>query len=287
MATVWGSWKYGGSGSTANGMRVGLDISWSGVDSSSTSTTATIDVWTDNQYTHNDNQVLNYGGSISGTTSYNNTQGSTATKRATKSYTHTYGSNPASFTFTASISGHYLGITPSVSVSSTTPTRPSPPPPPPPPPPTPPPPAPPPPPPTPPPPTPPTVTVPSAPQSFAANTSTVGQIGLSWAAPASNGGATVTSYALRNGTTLLQNTAATSYTHTGLSPYADYSYTVTAVNSAGEGTAASLTAKTIGGIFKVWNGSAWVVAFPKVWNGTSWVDSQARVWNGSQWSYGT
>jgi hypothetical protein len=89
MATVWGSWKYGGSGSTANGMRVGLDISWSGVDSSSTSTTATIDVYTDNQYTHNDNQVLNYGGSISGTTSYNNTQGSTATKRATKSYTHT------------------------------------------------------------------------------------------------------------------------------------------------------------------------------------------------------
>jgi hypothetical protein len=273
MAIVWGSWRYGGSGSSANGMRVGLDISWSGVDSSSTSTTATIDVWTDNQYTHNNNQRLTYGGSISGTTNYNNTQGSTATKRATKSYTHTYGANPASFTFTASLSLHYLGITPSVSVSIPTPTRPSPPPPPPPPPPpTPPPPTPPPP--TPPPPTPPTVTVPSAPQSFAANTSTVGQIGLSWAAPASNGGATVTS------------SAATSYTHTGLSPYADYSYTVTAVNSAGEGTAASLTAKTIGGIFKVWNGSAWVVAFPKVWNGTSWVDSQARVWNGSQWSYG-
>lgn len=265
MAIVWGSWRYGGSGSTANGMRVGLDISWSGVDSGSTTTTATIGVYTANQYNHNNNQVLNYGGSISGTTSYNNTQGSgTTTKRATKSYTHTYGANPASFTFTASISGHYLGITPSVSVSSTTPTRPSPPPP-----------------------TPPAVTVPSAPQSFAADTSTVGQIGLSWAAPASNGGATVTSYALRNGATLLQNTAATSYTHTGLSPYADYSYTVTAVNSAGEGTAASLTAKTIGGIFKVWNGSAWVVAFPKVWNGTSWVDSQARVWNGSQWSYGT
>jgi hypothetical protein len=145
---------------------------------------------------------------------------------------------------------------------------------------------PPPPPPTPPPPTPPTVTVPSAPQSFAADTSTVGQIGLSWAAPASNGGAAVTSYALRNGATLLQNTAATSYTHTGLSPFQDYSYTVTAVNSAGEGAAASLTAKTIGGIFKVWNGSAWVVALPKVWNGTSWVDSQVRVWNGSQWSYG-
>ena len=284
MAIVWGSWRYGGSGSSANGMRVGLEISWSGVDSGSTSTTATIGVYTANQYNHNNNQKLTYGGSISGTTSYNNTQGSgTTTKRATKSYTHSYGANPATFTFTASLSGHYLGITPSVSVSSTTPTRPSPPPPAPPPP-TPPPPTPPPP--TPPPPTPPTVTVPSAPQSFAADTSTVGQIGLSWAAPASNGGAAVTSYALRNGATLLQNTAATSYIHTGLSPFQDYSYTVTAVNSAGEGAAASLTAKTIGGIFKVWNGSAWVVAFPKVWNGTSWVDSQARVWNGSQWSYG-
>ena len=109
MAIVWGSWKYGGSGSTANGMRVGLDVSWSGVSSSSTTTTATIGVYTENQYTHNDNQVLTYGGSLSGTTSYNNTQGAGQSSRATKSYTHTYGSNPASFTFTASLSGHYLG----------------------------------------------------------------------------------------------------------------------------------------------------------------------------------
>jgi hypothetical protein len=109
---------------------------------------------------------------------------------------------------------------------------------------------------------------------------------LSWSAPASDGGAAVTSYVLRNGATVLQNTGATSYTHTGLSPYTDYSYTVTAANSAGEGAAASLTAKTMGGICKLWNGSSWVVALPKVWNGTSWVDAQARIWDGSQWKYG-
>ena len=133
---------------------------------------------------------------------------------------------------------------------------------------------------------PPPIFAPSAPQSFAANTSTFGQISLSWAAPASNGGSAVTSYVLRNGATVLQNTLGTSYTHTGLSPYTDYSYTVTAANSAGEGSAASLTAKTMGGICKVWNGSTWVVALPKVWNGTSWVNAQARIWDGSEWKYG-
>ena len=133
---------------------------------------------------------------------------------------------------------------------------------------------------------PPPISAPSAPQSFAANTSTFGQIGLSWSAPASDGGSAVTSYVLRNGATILQNSGATSYTHTGLSPYTDYSYTVTAANAVGEGAAASLTAKTMGGISKIWNGSAWVVALPKVWNGTSWVDAQARIWDGSEWKYG-
>lgn len=136
------------------------------------------------------------------------------------------------------------------------------------------------------------VYAPSAPQSFAANTSTLGQISLSWAAPSSNGGATVTSYVLRNGTTVLQNTAATSYTHTGLSPYQDYSYTVTAANSAGEGTAASLTAKTMGGVVRVWNGTNWTtrVASVKVCTDTAgaqvWTLAQARVWDGNEWKYG-
>jgi len=135
-------------------------------------------------------------------------------------------------------------------------------------------------------------TVPSAPTSFAANNSTFGQLTLSWGAPSSNGGATVTSYVLRNGGTVLQNSAATSYTHTGLAPYTDYSYTVTAVNAAGEGAAASLTAKTLGGVAKIWNGTTWVTTLPKVWNGSTWLNSQARMYNGvgatedAKWKHG-
>jgi hypothetical protein len=129
-------------------------------------------------------------------------------------------------------------------------------------------------------------TVPSAPQSFAGDNTTFGQITLSWSAPSSNGGNAVSSYVLRTGATVLQNTSATSYVHTGLSPYTDYSYTVTAANAAGEGTAASLTVKTMGGVAKVWNGTAWVTVLPKVYNGTVWVEAQARMWDGSEWKHG-
>lgn len=278
MAIVWGSY----TNNNSNGMRVGLDISWSAVDHNSSSTTATVKVWTQNTYNYNDAQSISYTNLYTNTamtslaaTSYTNTGSSgSQSQRATRYYVHTYGTNPATITFGATVSGLYNGGSPTVSVSSTTPTRPAPPPPPyvePPPPIVPP---------------PPPIYAPSAPQSFAANTSTFGQISLSWAAPSSNGGSSVTSYVLRNGTTVLQNTLGTSYTHTGLSPYTDYSYTVTAANSAGEGSAASLTAKTMGGICKVWNGSTWVVALPKVWNGTSWVNAQARIWDGSEWKYG-
>jgi hypothetical protein len=129
-------------------------------------------------------------------------------------------------------------------------------------------------------------TVPSAPQSFAGSNTTFGQLSLSWAAPSSNGGNDVSSYVLRTGATVLQNTSATSYVHTGLSPYTDYSYTVTAANAAGESTAASLTVKTMGGVANVWNGTAWVTILPKVWNGTAWVNAQARMWNGTSWVHG-
>jgi titin len=129
-------------------------------------------------------------------------------------------------------------------------------------------------------------TSPGAPTSFAGDNSIFGQISLSWSAPVSNGGASITSYVLRNGSTILQNANSTSYVHTGLSPYTDYSYTVTAVNSSGEGSAASLTIKTMGGIAKIWNGTTWVNVLPKVWNGTSWVDAQARMWNGTEWKHG-
>lgn len=337
MAVVWGSWEYAGG----NGMRVGLDISWSGVTYGSTTSTATVDVWTDNQYTYNDNQTIDISSNLGSNYAYNNTQGSTATKRLTRTYTYTYGANPGTVTFSATITGTYNGVTPSVSIASTTPTVPTP--------------------------VAPSApgassspynggisvsytaptsggtggvsyyqystdgsnwyttpsnpfnvsgsngtaitvyvravnaygqagpststtstprTTPSAPTSFAASNATFGQLALSWAAPSSNGGNAVSGYVLRNGTTVLQDSASTSYTHTGLSPYTDYSYTVTAKNDAGEGAAASLTAKTMGGIGKVWNGSSWVTVLPKVWNGTTWVNAQARMWNGTEWKHG-
>lgn len=144
-------------------------------------------------------------------------------------------------------------------------------------------------------------TIPTAPTSFAASNSTFGQLALSWAAPSSNGGATISGYRLRTGTTLgagtlLYEGTGTSYTHTGLSPYTDYSYNITAYNVAGESTDttnATLTAKTMGGIARVWNGTDWTtqVALVKVCTNATpgsqvWTLAQARVWNGNEWKYG-
>ena len=427
MAVSWGAWEY----NAGNGMRVGIEVTWSTPVHTSSSVTATIDIWTDNQYAYDDNQTLTYGGSISGTTNYLNNQSSTAVKRATKTFTYTYTSgsyytSPGNRTFSATVSGAFNSVTPSQSVTSAIPARPA---------------------------TNPgtpgvsstpsdgkvtidysapasdggapittyeystdnsfwittpsdpfdiygtngtaitiyiragnaqglysvtsgsatstprttpgapgvsstasngaisvtysapasnggnaissyqystdgtnfsttpsnpfsvsgsngtpiTVyvravndagpgssgsttntpsTAPGAPTSFAGNNSTFGQISLSWSAPVSNGGASITSYVLRNGTTILQNQNLTSYTHTGLSPYTDYSYTVTAVNSSGEGSAASLTVKTMGGVAKIWDGEDWVTVLPKVWDGTDWVIAQARMWNGTEWKHG-
>jgi hypothetical protein len=130
-------------------------------------------------------------------------------------------------------------------------------------------------------------TVAGAPTSFAGNSSVFGQIALSWGAPTSNGGATITSYILRNGSTILQSANLTSFTHTGLLPYEEYSYTVTAVNASGEGNISSLTIRTLGGIAKVWNGTSWVNVLPKIWNEEEWVDAQARMWNETdEWKHG-
>lgn len=134
-------------------------------------------------------------------------------------------------------------------------------------------------------------TVPSAPTSFTANNATFGELALSWAAPSSNGGATITGYTLTRtspgtSTTLLTNANQTTFTDTSLLPYTDYTYVVAAVNAAGTGTSASITQKTLGGIAKIWNGTAYVTVLPKVWNGTTWVDAQAQMWNGTEWKYG-
>ncbi len=125
MAVSWGAWEYSGG----NGMRVGIDVSWEAITHGEAAATATIEIWTENQYTYGDSMSLNYGGSISGSTSFNNSAGGSPVKRATKTYTYNYGNNeygssPGSRTFSATISGAYNGVTPSKSVSSNIPARP-------------------------------------------------------------------------------------------------------------------------------------------------------------------
>ncbi len=88
------------------------------------------------------------------------------------------------------------------------------------------------------------IVAPGAPTLISA-TSGDKQVTLSWSAPASTGGAAITSYKIYRGTvdgvvnTLVHTTpdgATTSYTETGLTNAQTYYYKVSAVNSAGEGT---------------------------------------------------
>jgi len=90
---------------------------------------------------------------------------------------------------------------------------------------------------------------PSAPQSFTATAVSGGtSVNLSWAAPATNGGAAITSYTLKRGATTIYTGAGTSFTDTGLTPQTAYSYTVLATNSVGNGPTASASATTSAGV---------------------------------------
>lgn len=130
MAIQWGAWEYGGG----NGMRVGVEVFSSSVSHSSSSVTYTLKFYTENQWRYDDYQSLNFGGALSGSEDYNNTHGTNswgggAIHHATREYTYnypsnSYGSSPASRTFTATVSGAYNGVTPSVSVSEDIPARP-------------------------------------------------------------------------------------------------------------------------------------------------------------------
>ena len=87
------------------------------------------------------------------------------------------------------------------------------------------------------------ITIPGAPTGLAA-TAGAGQVTLSWAAPASDGGSPVTGYHIYQGTSAGGESAtpvnsspvtATSMTVTGLAGGTTYYFVVTAVNAAGEG----------------------------------------------------
>lgn len=113
-------------------MRVGIEVFKTSVSHSSSSVTFTIKYYTQNQWRYDDLQSLSLSGSATGTIDYNNTSGTNssgggAIYRGYRKYTYTYstyGSSPGSRTFSATVSGAYNGVTPSVSVTSGIPTRP-------------------------------------------------------------------------------------------------------------------------------------------------------------------
>jgi len=78
---------------------------------------------------------------------------------------------------------------------------------------------------------------PSSPTSLTASTRSSTEIDLSWSGPANNGGSSILGYKIErndgNGFNLIQNTQSTSYQDTGLTPNKQYSYRVSAMNSAG------------------------------------------------------
>ena len=92
------------------------------------------------------------------------------------------------------------------------------------------------------------VSVATAPQSFTATAASSTQINLSWAAPVSNGGATITSYTLKRGATTIYTGPNTSFNDTGLSFATSYSYTVLATNSIGDGPTASISRTTLANV---------------------------------------
>jgi titin len=89
------------------------------------------------------------------------------------------------------------------------------------------------------------VTTPGAPRGLTA-TAGDAQVSLSWQAPGSNGGAAITSYRVYQGTSKkpLASVTGTGTTVKNLTNGATYSFKVTAVNKAGEGSASGAASAT-------------------------------------------
>lgn len=98
----------------------------------------------------------------------------------------------------------------------------------------------------------PALAAPSAPQSLSASTGTSGAVGLSWSAPATDGGASITDYIVEyklaadgSWSTFADGTStSTSATVTGLTNNSSYNFRVSAVNSVGAGTVSSTVTAT-------------------------------------------
>lgn len=94
--------------------------------------------------------------------------------------------------------------------------------------------------------------VPNPPQSLSASVYSSTQINLSWNAPTSNGGPTVTGYKIdymidsKNFTNLIANTGSsfTAYSHTGIQTGHTYTYRVFAINSIGTSNSSNTASVT-------------------------------------------
>ena len=95
--------------------------------------------------------------------------------------------------------------------------------------------------------------VPNAPTSVTTSNPSSSQIGLSWTAPTKNGGLNITGYKVEvsadsgdNWTTLIADTESTltSYLHSGLTPGDTRHYRISALNSAGTGSASDTASGT-------------------------------------------
>jgi titin len=96
------------------------------------------------------------------------------------------------------------------------------------------------------------VVAPSAPRGLTAKAG-FAEVQLSWSAPTSNGGATVTYEVFRgtsaggeSATPIAEELTGTSFTNVGLKSFATYYYTVKAVNSAGPSAASNEASATTG-----------------------------------------
>ena len=126
MVYYSGAWEYAGG----NGMQVAMDVTWSAVSEGSTTAVATVKFYTDNQYSYSDAQVLDVSANLGSNYSYTNNSGTTEVLRLTRTYTYTYAgdsynSSPGTVTFSATVTGTYNGVTPSVSAAVAIPARPS------------------------------------------------------------------------------------------------------------------------------------------------------------------
>ena len=96
-------------------------------------------------------------------------------------------------------------------------------------------------------------TVPDAPSSLTATVKSSSQINLNWTAPSNNGGSVIIGYTIQRSTdngntwsTVQSNTGSTTttYNDTGLVPSTTYSYRVSAINQAGNGSPSNTASAT-------------------------------------------